>query len=55
MTDPRTLIQEMYFDVCDLTYGNSYTDIGYDNRKDFLLVLRDKLAELENQLFPEVQ
>jgi hypothetical protein len=55
MTQPRTLIQQMYFDVCDLIYWNSYQDIGYDNRKDFLLVMRDRLAELETQLFPEVE
>lgn len=49
------LIQQMYFDTCDLIYGNSYKDIGYDNRKDFLLVMRDKLAEVEDRLFKGVE
>lgn len=55
MTKPRTLIQEMYFDVCDLLAGNTYQELSYDNKTDFLLIMRDKLAELENQLFPEVE
>lgn len=44
------LIQEVYFDLCDIIEGNTYKSIGYDNRLDFLLVQRDKLAELENRL-----
>ena len=44
------LTQEIYFDVCDLIYGQSYKSIGYDNREDFLLCVRDKLAELETRL-----
>lgn len=44
------LVQEVYFDLCDIIEGNTYKSIGYDNRLDFLLVQRDKLAELENRL-----
>ena len=45
-------IQLSYFDICDLLNGNTYTELGYDNRKDFLLILRDRLAEIEARLFP---
>ena len=45
-------IQLSYFDICDLLNGNSYTELGYDNRQDFLLIMRDRLAEVENRLFP---
>lgn len=47
------LIQEVYFDLCDAIEGNSYKTIGYDSKLDFLLAQRDKLAELENRLFPQ--
>ncbi len=46
------LIQQSYFDLCDLLAGNSYADIGYDSRKEFLEILRDRLAEAEERLFP---
>jgi len=45
-------IQMVYFDICDLLYGNTYKDLGYDNKKDFLETARDKLAEAEDRLFP---
>jgi hypothetical protein len=54
-TNTRTLIQEVYFDLCDVIGGNSYKELGYENKLDFLLVQRDKLAQIENNLFPEVQ
>lgn len=43
-------IQQVYFDVCDLLAGNSYTEIGYDNKKDFLLVIQDHLLAAEMHL-----
>ena len=52
MSNARTLLQEVYFDLCDVIYGNTYQELGYDNRRDFLLAQRDKLAQLENILFP---
>jgi len=55
MTDTRTLIQEVYFDLCDVIEGHSYKNLGYDDKKDFLLAQRDKLAQIENNLFSEVQ
>jgi hypothetical protein len=54
-TNTRTLIQEVYFDICDIIDGNTYKNIGYEDRLDFLLVQRDKLAQIENNLFPEVE
>ena len=47
------LIQEVYFDLCDAIEGNSYKSIGYDSKLDFLIAQRDKIAELENRLFPQ--
>jgi hypothetical protein len=52
-TNTQTLIQEVYFDLCDVINGNSYTSLGYDNKIDFLLAQRDKLAAIENSLFQE--
>ena len=51
-TNTRTLIQEVYFDLCDIIDGNSYKNIGYEDRLDFLLVQRDKLAQIEHALYP---
>ena len=45
-------LQMVYFDVCDLLYGNTYKDLGYKNNKEFLETIRDRLAETENRLFP---
>ena len=56
MTDierAKEKIQQVYFDVCDLLNGNSYKQIGYDNQKDFLLVIRDHLAQAETYLTEE--
>jgi hypothetical protein len=43
-------IQQAYFDVCDLLNGGSYTEIGYENRKDFLLVMQEHLFQAEMYL-----
>lgn len=43
-----TLIQEVYFDIADVVEGNTYKQLGYDNRMDFLLAQRDKLARIQN-------
>jgi hypothetical protein len=48
-------MQEVYFDICDLLAGNTYQELGYDDKKDFLLAQRDKLVQLENQLFSEIE
>jgi len=48
-------IQLSYFDICDLLNGNTYTELGYDNKNDFLLIIRDRLAEIENRLFPQTE
>lgn len=52
-TNVKTLIQEVYFDLCDVIDGNSYKSLGYDDKKDFLLAQRDKLAQIENSLYPD--
>jgi hypothetical protein len=46
-TDLKTLVQEVYFDLCDVIDGNSYKSLGYDNRIDFMLVQRDKMEAIE--------
>ena len=50
-------LQMAYFDICDLSYGITYRELGYDNKKECLETIRDKLAEVEDRLFPmnEVQ
>lgn len=55
MNKTLTLIQEVYFDVCDILEGNSYKDIGYENKEDFLLAQKEKLAEIENRYIDEVK
>jgi hypothetical protein len=45
-------LQIAYFDICDLLYGNTYRDLNYANKKEFLEATRDRLAEVENRLFP---
>jgi hypothetical protein len=55
MSNTLTLVQEVYFDLCDLMNGNSYTELGYDNRKDFLLAQIDKLQAIEIAVEPDQQ
>jgi hypothetical protein len=43
----KTLVQEVYFDLCDVIDGNSYKRLGYDNRIDFMLAQRDKMEAIE--------
>lgn len=50
MYNTITLVQEVYFDLCDVINGNSYKELGYDNKQDFLLSQRDKLAQIEQLL-----
>ncbi len=54
-TNTLTLVQEVYFDLCDLLEGNSYQSIGYDNKKDFLLYQREKLLQIELHLTKQVE
>jgi len=39
--------QTLFFDVCDLLEGNTYQAIGYDDRKEFLFIAKQKLSEIE--------
>jgi hypothetical protein len=39
--------QTLFFDICDLLEGNSYQSLGYDDRKEFLAIAKDKLSEIE--------
>jgi hypothetical protein len=45
-----TSVQEVYFDICDLLNGCSYTSLGYDNRTDCLTSMRDKLILVEQYM-----
>ena len=49
-TNILTLVQEVYFDVCDILDGNSYKDISYDDEREFLQVQKEKLARIERYL-----
>jgi hypothetical protein len=46
-TNTLTLIQELYFDVCDLSYGQSYQSLGYQNKIEFLSEFKRKLEIIE--------
>jgi len=46
-TNTLTLIQELYFDVCDLSYGQSYQSLGYKNKIEFLAEFKRKLEIIE--------
>lgn len=54
-TNVLTLTQEVYFDLCDILEGQSYQSIGYENRKDFLLVQREKLLRIELALNKQLE
>ena len=43
-----TLIQEMLFDVTDLLNGETFKQLGYENKNDFLKELKSKLEQVEN-------
>lgn len=45
-----TSVQEVYFDVCDLLNGCTYTALGYDNRTDCLTSMREKLLLVEQYI-----
>lgn len=47
------LVTEIYFEICDLSYGQTYKDIGYDNKKDFYAEMKIKLEELQTRLEKE--
>jgi hypothetical protein len=42
-----TLAQEVYFDLVDSMNGNTYTELGYDNKKDFLYEQATKMQEIK--------
>jgi len=52
MTDNSTLtlIQQVYFDICDLSYGHSYQYLGYENKKEFLKEIKEKLENIQMNL-----
>jgi hypothetical protein len=50
-----THVQEMYFDVCDLLNGCSYSSLGYDNRTDCLTTMRDKLLLVEQYIEKQME
>jgi hypothetical protein len=42
-----THIQELYFDVCDKLNGESYKDMGYENKREMLKEFKWKLERIE--------
>jgi len=42
-----THIQEIYFDVCDQLKGESYKDMGYENKREMLEEFKWKLERIE--------
>jgi hypothetical protein len=46
----KELVSEMYFEVADITYGHTFQEIGYEDKHDFFVELKKKLAELEARL-----
>ena len=44
------LVTEMLFDFNDLAIGNSYKDVGYDNKKEFFEEMARKVNELYSRL-----
>ena len=53
-TQTLTLLQEIYFDIADLSYGESYKSLGYENKIDFYKQIKSKLETLEQTLTTEV-
>ena len=47
------LMQQVYFDMCDVLNGNTYRDLDYENKKEFFEIQRDRLSEAEGRLFPD--
>lgn len=47
------LIQQVYFDICDLLNGNGYTDLGYSSRKEWLYDQQNRLLEVQIRLKEE--
>ena len=42
-----THIQEIYFDVCDQLNGESYKEMGYENKREMLEEFKWKLERIE--------
>ena len=42
-----THIQEIYFDVCDQLKGESYKDMGYENKREMFEEFKWKLERIE--------
>ena len=53
MTKPLTLIQKVYFDLCDALDNNDFSDVAieglyeFDDLREFLHEQKRKLAEIE--------
>ena len=47
----QVLIQQVFFDVQDLLNGDTYQDLGYSTRREFLQDQAERLAEAERRLF----
>jgi hypothetical protein len=44
------VLTEMLFEFNDLAKGNSFKDIGYDNKKEFFQEMSEKVNELYSRL-----
>ena len=47
----QTLLQQVYFDLVDLLKGQTYKELGYKNKDQFLIEQINRLSELEKSLF----
>jgi hypothetical protein len=47
------LLTEMLFDFNDLASGNTYKDVGYDNKREFFEEMSNKVNELYSRLSTE--
>jgi hypothetical protein len=44
------LLTEMLYDFNDLSIGKPYSDIGYDNKKEFFKEMSNKVQELYSRI-----
>ena len=55
-TNTLTLVQEVYFDLCDILENNDYSKTKvkglyeFDDLREFLTEQRNKLAEIERNI-----
>lgn len=50
-----TLAEEVYFDLVDAMNGNTYTQLGYDDKHDFMHEQASKMQEIKAWLLTYAQ